>query len=48
MYDELRDAFNVGTYKEIPDSQWNEVATWLRACVEVAATRQQRAEGQDR
>ncbi len=29
VYDELRDAFHVGTYKEILDSQWNEVATWF-------------------
>lgn len=31
LYDELRQAFHVGTYKDIPDRRWAEVAQWLRA-----------------
>jgi hypothetical protein len=30
LYDELRQAFHVGTYKDISDRRWAEVAQWLR------------------
>jgi hypothetical protein len=31
LYDALRQAFHVGTYKEIPAARWPEVAAWFRA-----------------
>jgi hypothetical protein len=30
LYDALREAFHVGTYKEIPAARWPEVVTWFR------------------
>ena len=29
LYDELRQAFHGGTYKDIPERRWAEVAPWL-------------------
>ena len=31
IYNDLREAFHIGTYKDIPESRWAEVVTWLRA-----------------
>ncbi|HLW00104.1 MAG TPA: phage antirepressor N-terminal domain-containing protein [Ktedonobacterales bacterium] len=31
IYDELREHFRVGTYKEIPESRWADVAAWFQA-----------------
>jgi len=36
IYDELRQAFHVGKYSDIPNARWPEVAAWLKARIERA------------
>ncbi len=40
IYGELKDAFHVGTYKDIPDNQWTEVAQWFTSRLRKAEKRQ--------
>jgi hypothetical protein len=42
IYDELRQAFRVGTYKDIPEDRWQEVAAWFRERIARAGGRQGR------
>lgn len=37
IYGELKDVFHVGMYKEIPESQWSEVAQWFQARIRRAS-----------
>lgn len=36
IYDELKNAFHVGKYSEIPEDRWAEVAAWFRTRIEQA------------
>jgi hypothetical protein len=43
VYSDLNQAFHVATYKDIPESRWEDVAEWLRRRVEGASRPRQRA-----